>query len=82
MTFGSSKLENKDCMSNPFPSSFESDCLGCGDRIFEGDDMYAHDGQFMCKECADGEGVVCGCNAYKEPHEDECYKCRMDNEPF
>jgi len=40
-------------MSNPFPSQFDSHCQSCGDRTEEGDMIYAIDGEFVCRDCAE-----------------------------
>lgn len=62
-------------MSNPFKSSFDSNCNSCGDRIFEDDLVYADDGLFYCEKCAGENGNVCECGNYKNNIYKVCYEC-------
>lgn len=68
-------------MSNPFPAKFGSICSACEAQIPQGDDMYAVDGQFICKQCADDAGNVCpDCGNFKPSEYDQCYDCHEDGE--
>lgn len=63
-------------MANPFPSAFDNKtCDSCGDFIFEGDPVYAVDGQFVCKPCAEENSSVCKCGNFKKEGFAECYGC-------
>jgi len=66
-------------MGNPFPSHFDSACNSCGDMIFEGDDCFAVDGQFVCESCAEANGNVCPeCGEFKQEQFEVCYKCNEE----
>lgn len=68
-------------MSNPFPSRFDSTCNSCGETVYEGDDMYAVDGQFVCQKCAEENGNVCpNCGNYKDEKYETCYECHEGEE--
>ena len=63
-------------MANPFEASFDSDCPECGRTIFEGDKTFAHDGGFVCEQCAEDLDIICPeCGRYKKPEYDTCFKC-------
>jgi len=63
-------------MSNPFPAHFDSNCNSCGDDIYQGDDCFAVDGQFVCRNCAESNGNVCpDCQNYKREEYDTCFEC-------
>ena len=67
-------------MANPFPANFDSTCQDCGDTVAEGDDMFAHDGQFICENCAGSNDLVCKCGQYKKEEFDTCYACHEDEQ--
>lgn len=62
-------------MANPFPAHFESTCDSCGESMYEGNKVYAVDGQFYCEDCADANGNVCDCGAFKKEGYAECFAC-------
>lgn len=67
-------------MSNPFSSRFDSNCNECGNIVYEGEEMYADDGEFICLTCAEDRDIVCyECGAKKKPEFDLCYQCNQDN---
>ena len=41
--------------SRPFPAAFDSECGGCDDMIYEGDEIRRFEGQAMHSECAESE---------------------------
>lgn len=63
-------------MANPFETRFRSRCADCGDDVDAGDDMYAHDEEFICSDCANALDVVCHCGNYKKEEYETCYDCR------
>ena len=66
-------------MSNPFPTKFSSSCNSCGERVEEGDLMYACDGQFLCEDCADENGNICPeCYGFKKEDYKTCFDCKDD----
>lgn len=62
-------------MSNPFPAKFDSKCQSCGEKIFEDENTYAVDGQFVCAKCAEENGNVCECGNFKKEEYDQCFEC-------
>lgn len=62
-------------MANPFNVKFDSTCVSCDETVPEGDEMFAHEGQFICGECAESEDVICDCGSYKKSGLDECFSC-------
>lgn len=66
-------------MANPFIATFDSECGNCAGYMSEGDDkVYAHNGIFVCEECAELLKIICpDCDGYKNPDHDLCYKCAM-----
>ena len=62
-------------MSNPFETKFDSTCNSCGEVVPEGEEMYAVDGDFVCKKCAEENGNVCDCGNFKKTEYDECFEC-------
>lgn len=38
-------------------AEFESKCPGCGDLIYEGEDIHRVDGEWVCDSCAENAGV-------------------------
>lgn len=65
-------------MSNPFPSKFDSECGACGDEIYEKDLVYAVDGLFICRACAEDRDNVCPeCGDFKEEGFDVCFECNQ-----
>lgn len=62
-------------MSNPFNNQFDSRCGMCEGFVGEGDQMFAHEGQFICSSCANNEDLVCSCGNYKKAEYDECFDC-------
>ena len=67
-------------MANPFPTNFDSTCQDCGDTVAEGDNMFAHGGQFICDGCATSADLVCSCGQYKKEEYKKCYTCHEENE--
>ena len=67
-------------MPNPFPANFDSTCQDCGDTVAEGDQMFAHEGQFICESCAENSDLVCSCGNYKKEEFKNCYTCHEENE--
>ena len=65
-------------MANPFRSKFKSSCGWCDTEVSEGDDMFAHEGEFICIECAVEANLVCECGNYKKEAFNTCYSCAMD----
>ena len=61
---------------NPFPNNFDSECSNCGNDIYEGDDVFADEGEFICADCADERDVICECGNYKKAGFPTCYDCR------
>lgn len=69
-------------MANPFPSRFDSTCNSCGEPIYEGDDTFAVDGDFICKDCAEAGDNICECGKFKKEGFDQCYECHIkETEP-
>ena len=67
-------------MSNPFPANFDSQCQDCGDTVAEGDNMFAHEGKFICDICAASSDLVCSGGQYKKEEYKTCYTCHEENE--
>jgi hypothetical protein len=65
-------------MANPFETKRSSVCDGCGEGVFQGDLMFAHEGEFFCEMCADEMDCVCECGDYKKPEYEMCYNCRFN----
>ncbi len=65
-------------MPNPFPAKFNSTCDSCGNEIYEEEEIYAIDGDFLCGSCADANGNVCECGNYKKEEYEECFECKME----
>lgn len=64
-------------MANPFENvRTASECYNCEDIVTKGELMFAHDGEFICEQCAIDLGCVCGCGDYKKPEYETCYNCR------
>ena len=63
-------------MSNPFENQFDSECQNCGEKVEEGEMMYAFDGEFWCESCMSEENI-CECGNYKKEEYDECYDCHF-----
>ena len=62
-------------MANPFESNYDNNCNSCGDKVYAGDDMYAHEGIFICENCAQLEDLICECGNYKKAEYESCYEC-------
>ena len=71
-------------MANPFPTKFDSECAGCGETVYENDDMFYDRGEYVCPACAAEQDVVCECGQYKKPEFETCYECKMEkyDQPF
>lgn len=69
-------------MSNPFNATFESDCDGCATPMYDGDEVYAHEGSYFCCTCAGEMKIICPeCDSHKNPDDKRCYHCeKEDNE--
>ena len=67
-------------MSNPFPARFNSKCNSCGDPIYEGEDTFAVDGNFVCKGCAEANDNVCECGSFKKNSFEKCFYCHNEEE--
>ena len=67
-------------MSNPFKAQFDSTCNSCGAEIFDGDDVYAVDGDFVCEDCAEENGNICECGNFKKAEYEKCYECFNNKE--
>lgn len=65
---------------NPFPATFESKCAGCGDSMEIGDQVWATDEGYMCRECADDSGYLCECGKFKKVEYDQCFACSREEE--
>lgn len=65
-------------MSNPCSAFRGVKCDDCGDEIPEGDDVYFHEAQRLCKGCGEKQGIVCDCGAYKRPEYEQCYGCKFN----
>ena len=65
-------------MANPFPAHFDSNCQSCGDDIWENDNVFVVDGQFVCPSCAKEAGNVCDCGNFKKSEYDECFDCHNE----
>lgn len=63
-------------MPNPFPSKFNSSCQNCDNHVDRGDSMYAHDGMFICQDCAVEGFLICDCGNYKKEQFKTCFNCR------
>ena len=63
-------------MSNPVPAIYDSICDSCGDKIEEGYDLFFHDGNSLCLDCAVDEDLVCECGNYKKPEYQTCFDCK------
>ena len=62
-------------MPNPvtaFPNTY---CDNCSSLIPEDEDVYFHDSEKLCIECAEEAKVVCECGSYKKPDFPTCYEC-------
>jgi hypothetical protein len=67
-------------MSNPFYAHFNSRCQCCGDDVLEGEECFAYEDEFICKECAEEANIVCPeCGNFKKPDYDTCYECYEEN---
>lgn len=62
-------------MSNPFTQQWLSQCDSCGDDIDPGDVVYAVDGSFVCRGCAEENDNVCECGNFKKSEFEKCYEC-------
>ena len=65
-------------MANPFPARFDSNCQSCGEKLFEGDNTFAVNGQFICTICAEAGDYVCDCGNFKKEGFKKCYTCHME----
>lgn len=63
-------------MSNPFITRFDSRCGSCGDIVYEGDEMFAVDGEFICRDCADINDNICECGQFKREEFETCFDCK------
>ncbi len=64
-------------MPNPFLARFDSDCADCGGTMFENDDeVFACEGEYVCRDCAEKRGNVCECGQYKKSEFETCFECR------
>ena len=63
-------------MSNPVPAFKGSSCNNCGEQIDENDDLYLHDGEKFCTDCANKNNLVCDCGNYKKEEYETCYDCK------
>lgn len=64
-------------MSNPFPAHFDSHCTSCGENIYESDDTFAIDREFVCENCAESNGNICPkCGSFKKEEYDTCFDCK------
>jgi len=63
-------------MSNPFEAKFESECQNCGDTVDEGEEMFAVEGEFWCRDCAKRTNNICKCGNYKKDEFDSCFTCK------
>lgn len=61
-------------MSNPFEQNFDGECPMCDGVVYAGDNMYCHEGEFMCEFCVPDENV-CSCGNYKKENFGSCYEC-------
>ncbi len=65
-------------MPNPMEAFANSFCDICGDSIPEGEEIYFHNNEKYCRDCADNENIVCDCGNYKKPEFDVCYSCYQE----
>jgi len=65
-------------MSNPFEAHFDKDCDDCGRPIDEGDETFARDGDFICRQCAEDGDNVCECGQFKKAEYETCFDCKHD----
>lgn len=64
-------------MPNPFFVKFDSRCQSCGEKVEQGDKMFAMDHQFICEECTPEENI-CECGNFKKAFYYSCYVCSKD----
>lgn len=62
-------------MPNPFLALKNTKCDNCDEYIDEGDDVYIHDGEKFCGDCAQSAGWICDCGNFKKPDFNKCYEC-------
>ena len=63
-------------MSNPFITKFDSECAQCASLVPAGEDMFAHNGEFICTACAENNDNVCACGKYKKANFEVCFDCK------
>ncbi len=61
---------------NPFPNRFDSECANCGGDIYEEENVFADDGEFICEDCAAERNVICECGNYKKAGFPTCFDCK------
>ena len=67
-------------MANPFETLFDGSCDSCFSDTLEGEMMYAHEGSFICEDCASYAHLICECGNYKKEHFTKCFKCHENEE--
>jgi hypothetical protein len=63
-------------MPNPTEAQYNSKCDECKRIIYIGENLYFHEEQKFCDECAGGYNIVCDCGSYKKPIYKKCYPCK------
>lgn len=65
--------------NNPCPAFPNTICEGCGEEIEEGDDVFFHEDEKLCEQCAEQLDIVCDCGQYKKPEYETCYECKEES---
>lgn len=69
-------------MANPFITQYNKKCDYCEAEIILGREIYIHNSDRICIDCAEEADVVCDCGNYLKEGYEKCYTCFTDSETY